>query len=47
MKLAECFQRGLLKRISPDMENANRSLELSKSNIEDAEANLPYIATEL
>jgi uncharacterized protein (UPF0332 family) len=40
MKLAECFERGLLKRTPPDMENARRSLELSKSNIEDAVANL-------
>ncbi len=36
MKMAECFQKGLLKRTSPDMENALRSLDLSKSNIEDA-----------
>lgn len=40
MKMAECFQKGLLKRTSPDMENAARSLELSKNNIEDAIANL-------
>jgi uncharacterized protein (UPF0332 family) len=40
MKLAECFQKGLLKKISPDMDNAIRSLELSKSNIDDAEENL-------
>ncbi len=36
MNLEDCFQRGLLKRTPPDMENALRSLELSKSNIEDA-----------
>ncbi len=40
MRLAECFQKGLLKRISLDMENSSRSLELSRSNIEDAAANL-------
>jgi uncharacterized protein (UPF0332 family) len=40
MKLAECFQKGLLKRTSPDMENAARSLKLSMNNIEDAIANL-------
>jgi uncharacterized protein (UPF0332 family) len=40
MKLAECFQKGLLKRTSPDMENAARSLKLSMNNIEDAVANL-------
>ncbi len=36
MKMAECFQRGLLKKTTPDKENALRSLDLSKSNIEDA-----------
>ena len=40
MKMAECFQKGLLKRTTPDMENALRSLELSKSNIEDAVENM-------
>jgi uncharacterized protein (UPF0332 family) len=40
MKMAECFQKGLLKRTSPDMENAARSLKLSMNNIEDAVANL-------
>ncbi len=40
MKMAECFQKGLLKRTSLDMENAARSLELSTNNIEDAIANL-------
>ena len=40
MKMAECFQKGLLKRTSPDMENALRSLELSLSNIEDAAENM-------
>lgn len=40
MKMAECFQNGLLKRTSPDMENALRSLELSRSNIEDAVENM-------
>ncbi|MCZ7371941.1 MAG: HEPN domain-containing protein [Candidatus Methanoperedens sp.] len=40
MKLAECFQKGLLKRTSPDTENALRSLKLSTNNIEDAVANL-------
>ena len=40
MKLAECFQKGLLKRTAPDLENALRSLELSGSNIEDAVENL-------
>jgi uncharacterized protein (UPF0332 family) len=40
MKNAECFQKGLLKRTTPDMENALRSLELSKSNIEDAAENI-------
>lgn len=41
MKMAECFQKGLLKRTSPDMENAARSLELSMNNVEDAIANIP------
>lgn len=40
MKLTECFQRGLLKRTSPDLENAARSLKLSMNNIEDATENL-------
>jgi len=40
MKLAECFQKGLLKRTSPDTENSARSLKLSMNNIEDAIANL-------
>jgi len=40
MKLAECFQKGLLKRISPDIENAGRSIRLSLENIEDAAENL-------
>lgn len=40
MKMTECFQKGLLKRTSPDMENAARSLKLSMNNIEDAIANL-------
>ncbi len=39
MKITECFQKGLLKRTSPDMENSARSLELSTDNIEDAIAN--------
>ncbi len=40
MKMAECFQKGLLKKVSPDMDNAARSLKLSMNNIEDAVANL-------
>lgn len=40
MKMVECFRKGLLKRSSPDRENALRSLELSRSNIEDAIENL-------
>jgi uncharacterized protein (UPF0332 family) len=40
MKISECFQKGLLKRTSPDIENALRSLELSRSNIEDAAQNM-------
>jgi uncharacterized protein (UPF0332 family) len=40
MKMTECFQKGLLKRTLPDMENALRSLELSMSNIEDAAENM-------
>lgn len=40
MKLVECFQKGLLKRKSPDMENADRSIKLSMENIEDAVENL-------
>ena len=40
MKMAECFQKGLLKRTTPDIENSLRSLELSKSNIEDAAENM-------
>jgi uncharacterized protein (UPF0332 family) len=39
MKMADCFQKGLLKRTSPDKENSARSLELSLNNIEDAAAN--------
>lgn len=35
----DCFHKGLLKRIPPDMENAIRSLNLSMSNIEDAAEN--------
>ena len=40
MRMEDCFKKGLLKRTSPDRENALRSLELSKSNIEDAVENL-------
>ena len=40
MKMAECFQKGLLKRTTPDIENSLRSFELSKSNIEDAAENI-------
>ncbi|MFA4934389.1 MAG: HEPN domain-containing protein [Candidatus Methanoperedens sp.] len=40
MNIDDCFGKGLLKRISPDMENARRSIVLSTSNIEDAVANL-------
>ena len=40
MKMSECFQKGLLKKTTPDMENALRSLDLSKSNIEDAIENM-------
>ena len=40
MKMAECFQKGLLKRTTPDMDNTLRSLELSLSNIEDATENM-------
>ncbi|KAF5415002.1 MAG: hypothetical protein C5S49_06370 [Candidatus Methanogaster sp.] len=40
MKLDDCFRRGLLKRITPDIENARRSIELSVSNIDDADENL-------
>jgi len=40
MKMSECFQKGLLKRTSHDIGNALRSLELSKSNIEDASENI-------
>lgn len=40
MKLDDCFRRGFLKRITPDMENARRSIELSMSHIEDADENL-------
>lgn len=40
MKMEECFRKGLLKRTSPDMENALRSIDLSKSNIEDAIENM-------
>ena len=29
MKLDDCFRKGFLKRIPPDMENARRSIELS------------------
>jgi len=41
MKIDECFRSGLLRRTSPDMENAKRSLTLSMNNIEDAAENLP------
>ncbi len=40
MKIAECFKKGLLKRTSPDMENALRSVKLAMGNIEDAAENL-------
>ena len=40
MKMAECFRKGLLKKTLPDMENSLRSLELSRSNIEDATENM-------
>jgi len=40
MKLADCFKKGLLKTISPDTENADRSIKLSMENIEDAVENL-------
>lgn len=40
MKLTECFQNGLLKNVSPDMENAERSIKLSMENIDDAVENL-------
>lgn len=30
MKLAECFKKGLLKKTSPDLGNALRSLEISR-----------------
>lgn len=40
MKIDECYQKGLLKRVKPDMENARRSIALSESNIEDASENL-------
>jgi len=32
MKLEDCIRRGFLKRITPDIENARRSIELSASN---------------
>ena len=34
------FRRGLLKRITPDIENAHRSIKLPRSNIKDADENL-------
>lgn len=40
MKLADCFQKGLLKRTRQDQDNAMRSLELSRGNIEDVVENL-------
>lgn len=40
MRLDDCFRQGLLKRVAPDIGNARRSLELSKSNIDDAAENI-------
>ena len=40
MRLDECFRSGLLKRGIADRGNALRSLELSMSNIDDAEAGM-------
>jgi len=40
MKLADCFKKGLLKKTRQDLDNAMRSLELSRGNIEDAVENL-------
>lgn len=40
MNLDECFKQGLMKKVTPDIENAKKSLSESGKNITDAEANL-------
>jgi len=40
MKVEDCFKKGLLKKDAKDMENAMRSLDLARMNIEDASKNL-------
>lgn len=40
MRLETCFKKGLLKKITPDLENAKRSVTIARSNIEDAVKNL-------
>ena len=40
MNLDECFKQGLMKKVTPDIENAKKSLSESGKNITDAEENL-------
>ncbi|MDD2665525.1 MAG: HEPN domain-containing protein [Methanocellales archaeon] len=39
MNLDDCFSQGLLRKINPDMENARRSIEISKEYLEKAMKN--------
>lgn len=38
--LDDCFDRGYLRKISPDIASARKSIQLSSKNIEAAETNL-------
>ena len=40
MKLQDCYKQGLLKKIKPDPENAERSIMQARKNIDDAVKNL-------
>jgi len=42
MKLRECFEKRLLRRIAPDMEKAKKSLEMSIKKLEEAKKALEY-----
>jgi len=42
MKLAECFEKRLLRRIIPDMEKAKKSLEMGKKKLEEARKALEF-----
>ncbi len=40
IRLKDCFNNGMLKKIAPDLRSAGKSMELSMSYIEDAEKNV-------